>query len=261
MARGRALAAISELSAEQWGMVTAAQCRALGVSRVDVARLVADGVIEGIEGAARVYRLTGSPPDPDLDGLRAAWLQLGGERPASQRLREPDAIASHRSAALARGIGDLVPSYYEFIVPIRRQPRRQDLMLRRSLKMDPADWTVVQGLPACTAARIVADLLAEREDESAVARICLDALRSDQLRPDELDAILARHAWAYGHLTADSFIAALTQQSSLSEVGVRRESALRNAPRVSVRTEGQVRRHSPGSMTLYGSFSVCSTQS
>lgn len=246
MARGRALAAISELSAEQWGMVTAAQCRAFGVSRVDVARLVADSVIEGYEGAARVYRLTGSPPNPDLDGLRAAWLQLGGERPASQRLREPDAIASHRSAAIARGIGDLVPSYYEFIVTIRRQPRRRDLTLRPGPTLDPSDWTIVQGLPACTAARIVADLLDEREDESAIARICLDALRSDQLRPDELGAILARHARAYGHPTADSFIAALTHQPSLSEAGVRRESALRDAPRVSVRTEGQVRRHSAG---------------
>jgi hypothetical protein len=51
-------------------MVTAAQARLLGVTRVDMARLVADGTLEQVEGAARVYRLVGSPPDPDLDPLR-----------------------------------------------------------------------------------------------------------------------------------------------------------------------------------------------
>src|ERR1017187_3425915 len=130
MSRGRALAALSVLTAEQWGMVTAAQARWLGVSRVDIGRLLADGALELVEGAARVYRLAGCPPDPELDPLRGAWLQLGNDRPAMLRLADPDAVTSHRSAANALGLGDVIAGAHEFYVTRRHQPRRRDLRLR-----------------------------------------------------------------------------------------------------------------------------------
>ena len=90
MSRRTAVAALSRLTPAQWGMVTAEQARGLGVSRVDIARLLGDGSLERVDGAARVYRLTGSPPEPELDGLRAAWLQLGKGVPAPMRVRRPD---------------------------------------------------------------------------------------------------------------------------------------------------------------------------
>jgi hypothetical protein len=198
MARGRAISALSELTPEQWGMVTAAQARRLGVTRVDVARLLADGALEAVDRAARVYRLAGSPPDPELDPLRAAWLQLGDDRPASQCLREPDAVASHRSAAAALHLGDLLAQVHEFYVARRRQPRRSDLRLRVCRERSHGQWRVVDGLPVCTADRVVADLLDDREDESAVARICQDALRAGLLERARLPALAAPHAAAYG---------------------------------------------------------------
>ncbi|MBA2696145.1 MAG: type IV toxin-antitoxin system AbiEi family antitoxin domain-containing protein, partial [Actinobacteria bacterium] len=51
MSRGKAVAALSPLAAGQWGMVTAAQARELGISRVDLNRLVHDGTLERIEAA------------------------------------------------------------------------------------------------------------------------------------------------------------------------------------------------------------------
>src|ERR1039457_6891141 len=99
MSRGRALAALSVLTAEQWGMVTAAQARWLGVSRVDIGRLLADGALELVEGAARVYRLAGCPPDPELDPLRGAWLQLGNDRPALLPRRGSPVKARSRAPA------------------------------------------------------------------------------------------------------------------------------------------------------------------
>lgn len=197
MSRGGALSALSEVTPEQWGMVTAAQARLLGVTRVDMARLVADGTLEQIERAARVYRLAGSPPDPELDPLRAAWLQLGGAQTASQRLRNPDAIASHRSAAAALRVGDLLPRVHEFYVARRRQPRRSDLRLRVRRQLPRGDWRVVDGLPVCTAHRVIGDLLADREDESAVARICQDAVRDDLLNAAQLAALVDPYAAAY----------------------------------------------------------------
>lgn len=209
MSRGRALAALSGVTAEQWGMVTAAQARLLDVTRVDLGRLISDGALERIDGAARVYRLTGSPPDPELDSLRAAWLQLGGGAPAWRRLRDPDAIASHRSAAAAMRLGDLLTPVHEFYVARRRQPRRNDLRLRSARQFPRADWQVVAGLPVCTAPRVIFDLLAEGEDESALARICQDSIRADVLNEAQLGALAAPYAAAYGATGGRGFTARL----------------------------------------------------
>jgi hypothetical protein len=68
---------------------------------------------------------------------------------------------------------------------------------------------VVDGLPVTTAARTVADLLAEREDESAVGRVVQDALRARQLsRPDVVAAATAAFR-AYGASCADEFAGSL----------------------------------------------------
>lgn len=197
-------------TSEQWGMVTAAQARSLGVSRVHVARLVADSVLEPVGGAARVYRLVGAPPDPDREPLRAAWLQLGGERPGSDRLRLPDAVVAGRSAALVLDLGDLPAPVHDFYVTRRRQLRRQDVHLRvRSAGLPPGRWAVVEGLPVCTAAQLVADLLAANEDGSAVARICQDAEAAGRLDLRGLALSVGTFYAAYGHVSADAFAAEL----------------------------------------------------
>jgi hypothetical protein len=207
MTRGGAVAALSPFTAEQWGMVTATQARAAGVSRVDIARLVADGVLEAV--AARVYRLTGAPPEPDLDGVRTVWLQLGDERPASSRLRPPDAIVAGRSAALMLGMGDLRPLAHEFYVTRRRQLRRDDVRLRVLATMPGRDWRVVQGLPVSRVSRVVADLLAEHEDGSAIARICQDAVAASLLDAAQLTEVIAPFSRTYGAPSADAFVAEL----------------------------------------------------
>ena len=209
MSRRKAIAALSLLSAEQWGMVTAAQARWLNVSRVDIYRLLSDRVLEHVTGAARVYRLTGSPPDPELDPLRGAWLQLCGDRPARLRLNDPDAVTSHRSAANALRLGDVIASVHEFYVVGRRQPCRVDLRLRGWGTLRRDEWQVAGGLPVCMAGRIVADLLADREDESAVAGICQDAVHEGLLDPARLASLAAPHADAYGAADAAALAARL----------------------------------------------------
>ncbi len=209
MSRGGALATLSPLAAGQWGMVTAAQARQLGVSRVDLNRLVRDGSLERVDAAARVYQLAGSPPDPDLDELRAAWLQLGEGIPTARRLREPDAVVCHRSAAAVLGLGDLLADVHEFYAPVRRRPRRGDVWIRVRAALPSGDWRVVGGLPVTTAARVVADLLADREDESAIARVVQDALRAELLERGELGDLVAAATAAYGASSPSTMAAAL----------------------------------------------------
>ncbi len=214
MSRGSSLGVLSGFTVAQWGMVTAAQARALGVSRADVNRLVADGVLEVVSGGARVYRLAGAPADPDRDPVRAVWLQLGEGGEASARLRAPDAVVAGRSAALVLGVGDLAAPVHEFYVTRRRQLRRGDVRLRVRSSLPSSHWSVVDGLPVCTVARVVADLLGEREDGEAIARICQDAVDASLLDAAQLREVVAVDAGAYGATSSEVFVDQLLGHSS-----------------------------------------------
>jgi hypothetical protein len=193
MSRGVALGRLSGVAAEQWGMVTSSQARVAAVSRNDLSRLVADGALESVVGASRVYRLTGAPPDPVLDGLRAAWLQLGDARKSSERLQRPDAVVRGRSATVAHRLGDLLAEVHEFYVTSRRQLRRRDVQVRVRPELSSVDR-----LPVTTVVRTVADLLAEAEDASAVSRICQDAVRAGMLDVETLARAVDPYASSYG---------------------------------------------------------------
>lgn len=209
MSRRLALSRLSDLASDQWGMVTTAQARRFGVTAVDLARLSDDGILAIAADASRVYRVTSTPRSPELESLRAAWLQLGGARTWEERYREPDAVASHRSAAQLHGFGDLIPEVHEFYVTRRRQLRRADLLLRVRRDIPRGEWEVVDGLPASRPERIVADLLADHEDESAVAQICHDAIRVGLLTKAQLIMVTAPFAASYGHRSADEMTSVL----------------------------------------------------
>ncbi len=198
---------LSQFSSEQWGMVTATQASRADVSPVDLSRLVSDGILEPVPDAARVYRFTTGPEDLELDSLRAAWLQLGGSRTTEERLREPDAVVSHRSAAHALDLGDLIPRRHELLVTSRRQPRRQDLRLRIRSRL--GSWALTGGLPVSTATATITDLLDDDEDESAVARICQDALRRGLITESELVEMATPHVPRYGAPSAPAMATAL----------------------------------------------------
>jgi putative AbiEi antitoxin of type IV toxin-antitoxin system len=209
MSRGAALAAISLVASGQWGMITAGQARHLGVSRQDLNRLVDDGTLAVAHPASRVYRLTGVPENPDLDPLRAAWLQLGGPRPWHERITDPDAVISHRSAAHLRGLGDLIPHEHEFYAITRLRPRRRDIKMRVRSKIAPGSWELWDGLPVRTVPGILEDLLSDHEDESAVSQVVRDALERGILRMDALRAAIEPYAVAYGHPNTDEFLRVL----------------------------------------------------
>jgi len=203
------MASLSPVASDQWGMLTAAQARRLGVSRVDLNRLVQDGTVEPVPGAARVYRLTGVPDNPDQDPVRAAWLQLGKGRLWEERVRDVDAVVSHRSAAHVRGLGDLIPRVHEFYVPTRVRLRRTDLRLRVRPTFERSDWNVSAGLPVSTIEKIVADLLADHQDESAVAQIIRDGIRDGLLGRDELERATGRSGIDYGYGSDTDFATVL----------------------------------------------------
>lgn len=176
-----ALRALAEITAYQWGMVTSAQANTLGVTRLDLSRLAADGLLERV--AHGVYKATATPSH-SLDPLRAAWLSTAPKRLAHERrATDSDAVVfAGASAARIHEIGDLWDERFDFLSPVRRQSQRNEIRYRKR-PLDSRDVTSVDGLPVLSVAATIADLVEVVGDLSLVA----DALRDAGLR-DDFDA-------------------------------------------------------------------------
>jgi len=169
-----AVARLSDLAEGQWGLVTRAQARQLGIAWSTLSHLAnPGGALERV--AHGVYRLRGSA-DPGHLSLRAAWLQLDPATPAWERLDQPKgALVSHSSAAVLYDVGDLRADTHEFTLPVRRQTRRSDVRLHRGQVPDQ-DWLILHGLPTTRAGRMIADLLADHHEPETVAQIVREVL-------------------------------------------------------------------------------------
>ena len=193
MPRIKTASKLAQLAEDQWGLLTRRQAEAAGVSPATLQRLSApDGPLERMTHG--VYHLAGAPL-PDHAPLRAAWLALAPETPAWER-RPEQGVVSHRSAAAIHGLGELPADRHEFILPGRRQTRRPDVRIHRGeLRRD--EWENLRGLPVTTPARTAADLLGDREDPGAVARVIADALEKTA-RAEDFPAELARWSGTLG---------------------------------------------------------------
>lgn len=188
--------ALGEISAGQWGMLTATQARARGINRSNLAHREGDGRLERL--AHGVYRQAGSPSLP-LDDLRAAWLSTNPAKLAHERTADPDVIVGSAAGALVHRIGGIDPLPYRLITHDRRQTQRQEIAYSQR-PVDVEDVTVRDGLPVTTVERTIADLLRDYGDISLVADALRDATRMDrELDEGRLAHLLAPLAQRYGH--------------------------------------------------------------
>ena len=200
---------VADIAECQWGMVTTAQARIIGVARANLAHRVRTGVLERTNHYG-VYRFKAVPTSP-LDDLRAAWLSTNPEMLAPERtaVSRPDAVIASAAAATLHGIGDVYPAPYRIVVVGRRQTTAGAVAYSwRAL--DSADIEVVDGLPVTTRERTVVDLLSDEGDVSIAADALRDALRGDyNLDQTRLAALLAPHAERLGQPLGDG-LGALT---------------------------------------------------
>jgi predicted transcriptional regulator of viral defense system len=187
---------VFELVEGQWGLLTAAQARAAGVSRVQLTRLAEAEVL--VRLAHGVYVLRGAASMDHLE-LRAAWLGLDPERMAADRLRNPTqgAVVSHASAARLHQLGDLEADRHEFTLPMRKQTGRSDVRLHRAV-LTAGDVMTVAGLPVTRPERIIVDLLADRHDGEQVARVLASAVRSREIDLEQLAPLLSPFSARFG---------------------------------------------------------------
>jgi predicted transcriptional regulator of viral defense system len=158
-----------------------------------MARLANEGVLERVTHG--VYRVVGA--GSPLDDLRAAWLALAPELRAADRLREPDAVLSHRSAARYHQLGDLDADRFEFTVATRKQSKRPDVRFHRE-NLAPSDWQITSGLPVTTIVKTIGDLAKTRTDGGHLAGVVRDAIALASVTAEEISSALDPYAHYYG---------------------------------------------------------------
>lgn len=177
---GSTIAKLGAIAAERWGMVTTAQAAKVGVSRKTLSSLTASGSLERL--AQGVYRMAGAPVAMlEIDTIRVHWLALGGTT---------SLVAAGKSAAALHEIGDWFPGASEFVAPIRRTTRIEGVRIRIR-PLDAEDIMFVDGMPAMSVERTIADLVESREDLSLVSDAVAQAIqRGVLLRPNRLRELL-----------------------------------------------------------------------
>lgn len=222
------VAKIFDIADEQWGLVTTSQAGQVGVSAQAMARFVQDGMLERL--AHGVYRVVGAASP--VDDLRAAWLAQAPTLSAVARLRKPDAVLSHRTAARYHELGDLDADVFEFTVATRRQSKRRDVRFHREV-LNRSDWQIVSGLPVTTIPKTIADLAKTRTDGGHLAGVVRDAMAVAAVTADEISDALRPYAHHYGARLGDGH-GLLAQFLELAGIPQATQEAARlTAPRVS----------------------------
>lgn len=201
MAHAKTLHALADVAQDQWGLITRRQAELVEVPKTTLDRLTTAG--SALERVAHgVYRLVGAPVPDHLD-LRAAWLQLAPDTFAWERTPE-QGLVSHRSAAALYGLGELPADRHDFTLPARKQTRRADVRIHLR-PIGGVKWVYTGGLLVTRPSRIAADLLGDREDPEAVARIVSESIRKVYDYPGTFADSLAPHSARFGLRRDDGY--------------------------------------------------------
>ncbi|MGA5565278.1 type IV toxin-antitoxin system AbiEi family antitoxin domain-containing protein [Streptomyces platensis] len=202
MDRAEQLAALSGTAADQWGLVTAAQAKGLGLSAVQLLRLTEAGLLENVSRG--VYLLSASGMPRYLD-IKVAWLRLqpkkfAWERPAGHL---DSGVVSHASACQLHELGDIPAPDVEITVP-RRRTTTEPFVRLRTAPLDATEITVADGLPVTTVTRTIQDLLQANADGGHIGGVIAVAERRDLITLDDLAERIQPYARKYG-LKANAF--------------------------------------------------------
>lgn len=172
----RSLAPLADLAERQYGLATYRQMRNLGLS---------NGHIHRASKASRLRRV-----HRGVYAVGHKRLSRHGHCLAAVLACGDGAALSHRSAAWLWGFLPSFPAEAEVTVPSQGH-RRRGIRVYRTAGMPQSDFTILEKIPATSAARTLFDLagvVSTRDRERAIDR----AKRTGQLDLLALDAILAR---------------------------------------------------------------------
>jgi hypothetical protein len=208
---------LADVAAGQWGLVTTAQARHVGLTHQQLTRMARTGILHRLHHG--VYRLAGVPPDPFTE-LKVSWLALDPEATAADRLdrSDPVGVVSHRSAARVHQLGDLDADLNEFTLSAGKRTRDPDTRLYKRV-LDRSDWQVIGGLPTTTVGVTLADLAAAATDGGHLGGVVRDAILHAKITYLNAAAALRPYAHQYGAPLGDgrTLVKTLLAQTGLSK--------------------------------------------
>lgn len=148
--------ALADLATRQYGVVTAGQAAACGLTRHDFGARVTAGDLVASELAEHVFEWSGSPAlathrFPRAWALWVAWLPAV---PTDDRHLPDAGVLSHTTALrLYQVVGDLPGPPFELTVPTGRGGPGVHV-----LPLGPDEWAQREGLPLTTPARTFVDI-------------------------------------------------------------------------------------------------------
>jgi hypothetical protein len=169
--------ALTDLAADQEGLITIDQLRSHDVTPWTQRRLVTDGWIFRL--APRVYALRGSP-DTHRRRLRCGLLCLG-ER----------SWVSFESAAALHGLDRSRPHAVEFTIERPRRPALLPFAVHTTKRLAAIDEVTVDGFRAMSATRTVFDLALARAHPHRIEAAIDSAIRLQLSSPEVLTRRLA----------------------------------------------------------------------
>ncbi|MBJ7904833.1 type IV toxin-antitoxin system AbiEi family antitoxin domain-containing protein [Streptomyces sp. DSM 110735] len=190
------MAALSGAAADQWGLVTAAQAKGLGVNGVQLSRLTEAGLLSSV--GRGVYLLTAVGVPSHLD-MKVAWLRLQPKQFLWERpVGDPDSgVVSHASACQLLDLGDIPAPEVEISVP-RRRTTTEPFVRLRTAQVGTTEITTVDGLPVTTAVRTITDLLHAGVDGGHIGGVIADAERRGLITVDDLSERAQPFSRKYG---------------------------------------------------------------
>lgn len=196
MNRGEQLRRIAEHAADQWGLVTAAQAKRIGLNAVQILRLTEAGLLENVGRGVYLLQAAGFPLHLEV---KVAWLRLQPATFASERpLGGKDSgVVSHASACQLHGLGDIPAPKAEISVP-RRRTTTEPFVHLRTVHLEPDDITLIQGLPVTTARRTILDLLRSKTDGGHLGGVIADAERLELIEIQDLQESAQPYTRTYG---------------------------------------------------------------
>lgn len=187
---------IADLSTGQWGLVTAVQARAAGISGQALARATERGELIRVHHG--VYELAGSEEWSSFGDWAAQWLALRPGEPVERRRKHPDCVVSHAAAAQLQNLGVITADKLELTAPQRINVSSKAVRTYRgAIGEKERDWHVVEGLPVTTPSRTVRDLLRLGGDGAHIGSVVSECLTLGYIHHDSAIAFCeaAVHQW------------------------------------------------------------------
>jgi len=166
---------IRGIAAGQHGVITRTQLVAYGVTDHEIARRIREGRME--QRYDGVYY---------LDAVPATWLT---EICSARFACGPDAIASHRCAAVLWGLDGIRSRLIEVTVPYLASPEPDGVIVHRTRRANPS--SVVESIPVSTVEKLMLDL-ASMLPESVLRKLARSAVHNGLTSPDLLDETIGK---------------------------------------------------------------------